>query len=64
MIDSSDEVEYSSAEENVRSNPPVSDQEERGGWAAALRNGSGTSSISSTTRTVKTVEKGSGMIKL
>ena len=64
MVDSSDEGEDSSAEESVGSNSPVSEKEERGGRAAALRNGSGPSSKSSTARTAETAEKGPGIIKL
>jgi len=42
----------------------VGEEEERRGRAAALRNGSGPSSKSSTPRTEGTVEKGAGMIKI
>jgi len=64
VIDSSDEGEHSSAEESVGSNSPVSEEAERRGRAAALRNGSSPSSKSSTARMEETVEKDPGMIKL
>ncbi|PUU82669.1 hypothetical protein B9Z19DRAFT_1061566 [Tuber borchii] len=62
VIDPSDEDETSSVEESVGSNSPVSEEEER--RAAALRNGSGPISKSSTARIEETVEEGPGMIKL
>ena len=64
MIDSSDEDETNSVKESVGSNSPVSEEEERGGRAAALRNGSRSSSNSNRVRTEETVEEGLGMIKL
>jgi len=64
VIDSSYEDETSSVEPSVGSNSPVGEEEERRGSAAALRNGSGRNSKSSTARTKGTVEKGAGMINL
>ncbi|PUU80194.1 hypothetical protein B9Z19DRAFT_1063644 [Tuber borchii] len=61
VIDSSDEDGTSSVEASVGSNSPVGEEEERRGSAAALRNGSGPSSKSSTARTEGTVEKGAGL---